>query len=175
MDVGARRRKSLICGGGQIKLRHVSGTRTRSARIASRADQGCGGRAGRAAQRRTNQTSAPPPMLLGVYSIGPEFASVLWSEGISDTPIIADRSPLYAGLAPTPWRSWSGLRSRRERGSVRRRGVASTSGPLSGRGRPAAVGGHCGFSLIHRTSSSPDTMLYYVLTLRLAPRFWTEQ
>ena len=54
------------------------------------------------------KASAPPPMLLGVHGIGPEFASVLWSRDSPDTPIIADRSPLYAGLAPTPWRSWSG-------------------------------------------------------------------
>jgi transposase len=33
----------------------------------------------------TEQTkaSAPPPMLLGVHGVGPEFASVLWSEGLS--------------------------------------------------------------------------------------------
>ena len=29
------------------------------------------------------KASAPPPMLLGVHGVGPEFASVLWSEGFS--------------------------------------------------------------------------------------------
>ena len=29
------------------------------------------------------KVSAPPPMLLGVRGVGPEFASVLWSEGLS--------------------------------------------------------------------------------------------
>jgi transposase len=29
------------------------------------------------------KASAPPPMLLGVPGVGPEFASVLWSEGLS--------------------------------------------------------------------------------------------
>ena len=29
------------------------------------------------------KASAPPPMLLGVHGVGPEFASVLWSEGLS--------------------------------------------------------------------------------------------
>ena len=38
------------------------------------------------------KASAPPPMLLGVRGVGPEFASVLWSEGLPDTSITADRS-----------------------------------------------------------------------------------
>ena len=40
-------------------------SRTRSARIASRADQGCGGRAGRAAQRRTSQSVGPAADVAG--------------------------------------------------------------------------------------------------------------
>ena len=31
------------------------------------------------------KASAPPPMLLGVHGVGPEFASVLWSEGTLQT------------------------------------------------------------------------------------------
>jgi transposase len=53
------------------------------------------------------KASAPPPMLLGVHGVGPEFASVLWSEGLSrhfDNP---RQVAAYAGLAPTPWQSGS--------------------------------------------------------------------
>ena len=48
----------------------------------------------------TQQTkaSAPPPMLLGVHGVGPEFASVLWSRILSGTSITADRSPLMPAL-----------------------------------------------------------------------------
>ena len=67
----------------------------------------CGGRAGRAARRRTNQRSAPPPMLLGVHGVGPEFASVLWSEGLSRHFDNRRQVAAYAGLAPTPWQSGS--------------------------------------------------------------------
>ena len=50
------------------------------------------------------KVSAPPPMLLGVRGVGPEFASVLWSEGLlPDSSITADRSPaLMPAFAPTP-------------------------------------------------------------------------
>ena len=45
------------------------------------------------------KASAPPPMLLGVHGVGPEFASVLWSEGPSG---FDNRRQVaaYAGLAP---------------------------------------------------------------------------
>ena len=33
--------------------------------------------------RGTTKASTPPPMLLGVHGVGPEFASVLWSKGLS--------------------------------------------------------------------------------------------
>ena len=54
-----------------------------------------------------NKVSAPPPMLLGVHGIGPEFASVLWSEGLSRHFDNRRQVAAYAGLAPTPWQSGS--------------------------------------------------------------------
>src|ERR1700689_149372 len=53
------------------------------------------------------KASAPPPMLLGVRGIGPEFASVLWSEGLSRHFDNRRQVAAYAGLAPTPWQSGS--------------------------------------------------------------------
>jgi transposase len=57
----------------------------------------------------TEQTkaSAPPPMLLGVHGVGPEFASVLWSEGLCRHFDNRRQVAAYAGLAPTPWQSGS--------------------------------------------------------------------
>ena len=48
------------------------------------------------------KASAPPPMLLGVRGVGPEFASVLWSEGLSRHYDNRRQVAAYAGLAPTP-------------------------------------------------------------------------
>ena len=53
------------------------------------------------------KASAPPPMLLGVHGVGPEFASVLWSEGLSRHFDNRRQVAAYAGLAPTPWQSGS--------------------------------------------------------------------
>jgi transposase len=53
------------------------------------------------------KVSAPPPMLLGVHGVGPEFASVLWSEGLSRQFDNRRQIAAYAGLAPTPWQSGS--------------------------------------------------------------------
>ena len=53
------------------------------------------------------KVSAPPLMLLGVHGIGPEFASVLWSEGLSRQFDNRRQVAAYAGLAPTPWQSGS--------------------------------------------------------------------
>src|SRR5271169_5171975 len=46
-------------------------------------------------------------MLLSVHGIGPEFASVLWSEGLSRHFDNRRQVAAYAGLAPTPWQSGS--------------------------------------------------------------------
>ena len=61
------------------------------------------------------KASAPPPMLLGVHGVGPEFASVLWSEWTSFRHFDNRRQvAAYAGLAPTfPWQSGSVNREQR--------------------------------------------------------------
>ena len=55
------------------------------------------------------ETKAPvaPAMLLSVKGIGPEFAAVLWSEGLSRPFENRRQIAAYAGLAPTPWQSGS--------------------------------------------------------------------
>jgi transposase len=42
-----------------------------------------------------------------VHGVGPEFASVLWSEGLSRHFDNRRQVAAYAGLAPTPWQSGS--------------------------------------------------------------------
>ena len=53
------------------------------------------------------KASVPPAMLLGVKGIGPEFAAVLWTEGLSRPFENRRQVAAYAGLAPTPWQSGS--------------------------------------------------------------------
>ena len=56
------------------------------------------------------QADAPPPagkMLLNFKGIGPEFASVLWLEGLYRHFDNRRQVASYAGLAPTPWQSGS--------------------------------------------------------------------
>lgn len=48
---------------------------------------------------------APAAMLLDIRGIGPEFAAVLWSEGLSRHFDNRRQVAAYAGLAPTPWQS----------------------------------------------------------------------
>ena len=47
----------------------------------------------------------PPAMLLDIKGIGPEFAAVLWSEGLFRHFENRRQIAAYAGLAPTPWQS----------------------------------------------------------------------
>lgn len=52
------------------------------------------------------QTVTPAPaLLLNLKGIGPEFAAVLWSEGLSRHFDNRRQVAAYAGLAPTPWQS----------------------------------------------------------------------
>ena len=51
--------------------------------------------------------SPAPAMLLSLKGIGPEFAAVLWSEGLSRHFDNRRQVAAYAGLAPTPWQSGS--------------------------------------------------------------------
>jgi transposase len=56
------------------------------------------------------QTASPPlagKMLLEIKGIGPEFASVLWHEGLYRHFDNRRQLASYAGLAPTPWQSGS--------------------------------------------------------------------
>jgi len=49
--------------------------------------------------------SPAPAMLLNLKGIGPEFAAVLWSEGLSRHFDNRRQVASYAGLAPSPWQS----------------------------------------------------------------------
>ncbi|TIY09690.1 MAG: IS110 family transposase, partial [Mesorhizobium sp.] len=49
--------------------------------------------------------SPAPAMLLNLKGIGPEFAAVLWSEGLSRPFNNRRQVAAYAGLAPSPWQS----------------------------------------------------------------------
>ncbi|SFG53476.1 transposase [Novosphingobium sp. CF614] len=51
--------------------------------------------------------SPAPAMLLELKGIGPEFAAVLWSEGLSRRFDNRRQVAAYAGLAPPPWQSGS--------------------------------------------------------------------
>jgi len=52
-------------------------------------------------------TSAPMAMLLGLKGIGPEFAAILYSEGLFRHFDNRRQVAAYAGLAPSPWQSGS--------------------------------------------------------------------
>ena len=50
---------------------------------------------------------APGAMLKSLKGIGPEFAGVLWSEGLYRSFSNRRQVAAYAGLGPTPWQSGS--------------------------------------------------------------------
>jgi len=50
---------------------------------------------------------APASMLMSLKGIGPEFAGILWLEGLFRNFGNRRQVAAYAGLAPTPWRSGS--------------------------------------------------------------------
>jgi transposase len=78
----------------ELLLEHIKAVETeRKALLAAAADKG-----GR---------PALPAMLMGLKGIGPDFAAVLWSEGLSRTFSNRRQVAAYAGLTPTPWRSGS--------------------------------------------------------------------
>ena len=49
--------------------------------------------------------AAPAAMLLGIRGVGPEFAAILWSEGLFRHLDHRRHAAAYAGLAPSPWQS----------------------------------------------------------------------
>jgi transposase len=53
------------------------------------------------------QASTPATMIAQLRGIGPEFAGVLWSEGLFRHFDTRRQLAAYAGLAPTPWQSGS--------------------------------------------------------------------
>jgi transposase len=53
------------------------------------------------------QASTPATMIAQLRGIGPEFATVLWSEGLFRRFDNRRQLAAYAGLAPTPWQSGS--------------------------------------------------------------------
>jgi transposase len=65
--------------------------------------------AARDALLAVTQTAKPAPaaMLLAIRGIGPEFATILWSEGLFRHFENRRQIAAYAGLAPTPWQSGS--------------------------------------------------------------------
>ena len=65
---------------------------------------------------------APAAMLMALRGVGPEFATVLWSEGLFRTFSNRRQVAAYAGLVPTPWRS----------GSIDREQGVSKAGSMSG-------------------------------------------
>ena len=56
---------------------------------------------------QNHQAPAAAPMLLALKGVGPEFATVLWLEGLFRSFANRRQVAAYAGLAPTPWRSGS--------------------------------------------------------------------
>jgi transposase len=56
---------------------------------------------------RSTATPASVAMLLDIKGIGPEFAAVLWSEGLFRHFDNRGQVASYAGLTPTPWQSGS--------------------------------------------------------------------
>jgi transposase len=55
--------------------------------------------------RATIGVPAPGRMLMNLKGVGPEFAAVLWSEGLFRHYSNRRQVAAYAGLAPTPWQS----------------------------------------------------------------------
>jgi len=56
---------------------------------------------------KAEQASTPATMIAQLKGIGPEFAGVLWSEGLFRHFDNRRQLAAYAGLAPTPWKSGS--------------------------------------------------------------------
>ncbi|MGC5799706.1 IS110 family transposase [Sphingomonas sp. NFX23] len=56
-------------------------------------------------EEKADAPTPPPVMLRTLKGIGPEFAAVLWSEGLFRQFDNRRQVAAYAGLAPTPWQS----------------------------------------------------------------------
>jgi transposase len=60
-----------------------------------------------ATDKKTQSRPTPAAMLLDIRGIGPEFAAILWSEGLFRHFDNRRQVAAYAGLAPSPWQSGS--------------------------------------------------------------------
>lgn len=56
-------------------------------------------------ERERASLPSRPAMLLELVGVGPEFAAVLWGEGLFRTFDNRKQLAAYAGLAPSPWQS----------------------------------------------------------------------
>jgi transposase len=63
-----------------------------------------------AAAASQDERPAPPRMLMELKGIGPDFAAVLWAEGLSRSFSNRRQVAAYAGLAATPWQSGTLMR-----------------------------------------------------------------
>lgn len=61
--------------------------------------------AARDALLQSQEANAPAKLLLNLMSIGPEFTTVIWLEGLFRGFSNRRQLAAYAGLAPSPWRS----------------------------------------------------------------------
>jgi transposase len=61
--------------------------------------------AGLAERREETAPPSPVALLLSLRGIGPEFAAVLWTEGLCRSFANRRQAGAYGGLTPTPWRS----------------------------------------------------------------------
>ena len=122
--IGATGWKKLQTGDGRPLPPHLKAQVEREL-DAARADFSSRSRPWRAkrdARLAVAITSMPAPaaMLLDIKGIGPEFAAVLWSEGLFRHFDNRRQVAAYAGLAPTPWQS----------GAIdREQGVSKASNP----------------------------------------------
>jgi transposase len=112
--LGRDRRKrldELRTGDGGLLLDNLKSAVTRELdRLELLLDQIKAVEAKRDALLAERRTDTPPPagtMLLDFKGVGPEFATVLWAEGLFRHFDNRRQLASYAGLAPTPWQSGS--------------------------------------------------------------------
>jgi transposase len=102
------RLKDLRTGDGRPLARHVEGQILRELdRLELIAEQIKAVEAERDALIGNEVADAPVAMLMHLKGIGPEFATVLYAEGLFRHFDNRRQLAAYAGLAPTPWQSGS--------------------------------------------------------------------
>jgi transposase len=86
--------------------------------------------------------AAPVGLLTRLKGVGPEFAAVLWTEGLCRTFANRRQAGAYGGLAPTPWRSGA---------IAHEQGVSKTGNPPLAQDKASAC---LGSWLIHQPQSA---------------------